>query len=212
MRFDSPSNFGPAHFATTGTTAELDFDDIDAVAQPQPTEGQMKFVTDLRAAWQEAEDEIARLTGREARRPAWVDPASREEASAMIDRGKDARDAIRAELREARRSVRVAGRVEVTEGMWIVGEIIEGMQPEIYKVQIAVHGSGRPYAKRLYADGFAYEQGGMRRIAEAGRKMTLDEAKSYGRLYGVCCKCGATLTDERSIEAGIGPVCAGRGW
>jgi hypothetical protein len=192
------------------TSTELDFDDIDAVAQPQPTEGQMKFVTDLRAAWQEAEDEIARLTGREARRPAWVDPASREEASAMIDRGKDARDAIRVELREARRAHRAASRVEVTEGMWIVGEIVEGMQPEIYKVQIAVHGSGRPYAKRLYADGFAYEQGGMRRIAEAGRKMTLDEAQSYGKLYGVCCKCGRTLTDENSIAAGIGPICAGK--
>jgi hypothetical protein len=203
MRFDSPSNVG---FRNCTTTAELDFDDLNPATQPQPTEGQMKFVTDLRAAWQEAEDEIARLTGREARHPAWVDPASREEASTMIDRGKDARDTIRAELREARRAHRVAGRTEVTEGMWIVGEIIEGMTPEIYKVQIAHHGSGRPYAKRLYADGFDYDRGGIRRIAEAGRKMTLDEAKSYG----VCCRCGAVLTDERSIEAGIGPVCASK--
>jgi hypothetical protein len=40
--------------------------------------------------------------------------------------------------------------------------------------------------------------------------MSLEEAKAFGRLYGVCVRCGATLTDEQSIEAGIGPVCAGR--
>jgi hypothetical protein len=38
--------------------------------------------------------------------------------------------------------------------------------------------------------------------------MTLDQAKAFGALYGACCNCGKTLTDERSIEAGIGPVCA----
>jgi hypothetical protein len=40
--------------------------------------------------------------------------------------------------------------------------------------------------------------------------MTLEDAKEFGRLYGMCCQCGATLTDEKSIEAGIGPVCAGK--
>jgi hypothetical protein len=211
MRFGSPSNFGPAHFAPTGTTAEFDF---DAVAQPQPTEGQMKFVADLRAAWQEAEDEIARLTGREARRPAWQDPASREEASAMIDNGKNARDAIRAELRDARRSVRLSAdgeRYEVAEGMWISGKIgTEGCR--IFKVQRAVNGSGRLYAKELIDGSFVYFTGGITTVAKTSRPMTLDEAKGYGKLYGVCCKCGRTLTDEGSIEAGIGPVCAGKGW
>lgn len=208
MRFDSPSNFGPAHFATTG--ADLDFDDIDAVAQPQPTEGQMKFIGDLREAWQLAELELSVLKNRAPRCPAWVDPASREEASAMIDRGKDAREAIRAELTEARRAHREAARAattEVTEGMWIIGEVGND-EAKIYKVQIAVHGSGRPYAKLLTTDGFEYAAGALREIGQHGRKMTLDEAKAYGKLYGVCCKCGATLTDENSIAAGIGPVCA----
>lgn len=36
----------------------------------------------------------------------------------------------------------------------------------------------------------------------------LQTAMKYGRLSGLCCSCGRDLTDEGSIEAGIGPVCA----
>lgn len=35
-------------------------------------------------------------------------------------------------------------------------------------------------------------------------------AKVYGRAFGHCCFCGLTLTDQPSVEAGYGPVCAGR--
>ena len=38
----------------------------------------------------------------------------------------------------------------------------------------------------------------------------LAAAVKYGRLSGLCCSCGRDLTNEGSIEAGIGPVCAGR--
>lgn len=89
----------------------------------------------------------------------------------------------------------------------------------IYKVQKAVHGSGRLYAKRLiepneygararfeYAPGMVYQ-------LTAEEKMTRDEARAFGALYGTCCVCGRTLTDETSIAHGIGPVCEGRmGW
>jgi hypothetical protein len=86
----------------------------------------------------------------------------------------------------------------------------------IYKVQIAHHGSGRPYAKRLVVHGageatFEYAQGAVRQLSTA-TLMTLEEAKEFGALYGVCCRCAATLTDEGSIAAGIGPVCASKGW
>jgi len=37
----------------------------------------------------------------------------------------------------------------------------------------------------------------------------LEEMKLYGRRTGNCCLCGRTLTNESSIEAGIGPICAG---
>lgn len=44
-------------------------------------------------------------------------------------------------------------------------------------------------------------------------KVTPEDAKRFGDLYGVCMKCSRTLTDPESIANGIGPVCAGKmGW
>jgi hypothetical protein len=79
----------------------------------------------------------------------------------------------------------------------------------VYKVQVAVHGSGRLYAKRLdTATGrFEYVAGALRALS-ADERMSLDQAAALGRLYGRCVVCGRTLTDEDSIEAGIGPICA----
>jgi hypothetical protein len=96
---------------------------------------------------------------------------------------------------------------EVTEGMYRKGG-------EIFKVQRAVHGSGQLYAKKLVGskeDGWSFEYAaGAIRGLTADDKMTLSEAKEFGALYGTCCVCARTLTKEESIEAGIGPVCAGK--
>jgi hypothetical protein len=88
----------------------------------------------------------------------------------------------------------------------------------IYKVQKAVHGSRQNYAKRLvetlvidkktgkpkwkfeYAPGFVYE-------LRPEHALTVEQAKEFGCLYGSCAICGRTLTNEISIEMGIGPVC-----
>lgn len=95
----------------------------------------------------------------------------------------------------------------------------------IYKVQKAVHGSGHLYAKRLVLSGYATDDNGgptvgttahfeyaagMIRKLYAEDRMTLEQAKEFGALYGTCCVCGRTLTNETSIEAGIGPVCGNR--
>jgi hypothetical protein len=96
---------------------------------------------------------------------------------------------------------------EVTEGMY------KTANGDIYKVQRAVHGSGRLYAKKLTQDGdewfFERIVGGMRKIAPADR-MTMEQAREFGKLYGRCVRCAALLTDEESIERGMGPVCAGK--
>jgi len=88
----------------------------------------------------------------------------------------------------------------------------------IYKVQKAVHGSGRNYAKRLvqvlandpktgkpkfrfeYAPGFIFE-------LRSEHKLSLEQAKEFGALYNTCVVCGRTLTNEISVELGIGPIC-----
>lgn len=81
----------------------------------------------------------------------------------------------------------------------------------IYRVQ-ASRGSSRLYAKKLgERGGFTYEAGAIFRISPADR-MSLAEAMAFGVASGVCCVCGAELTDPRSVSRGIGPVCAGKGW
>jgi len=83
----------------------------------------------------------------------------------------------------------------------------------VYKVQNAVHGSGNNYAKVLgHVSGrWSYAPGMVMKLREEHR-MTMEQAREFGRLYGVCARCGRTLTDEESIAAGIGPVCAGKGF
>lgn len=92
---------------------------------------------------------------------------------------------------------------------------------DIYKVQMAVHGSGKLYAKKLVqvdTDStkggvpkfkFEYAPGAMR-LLNSDNKLALADAMEFGRLYGACCVCGRTLTNELSIHLGIGPVCGGR--
>jgi hypothetical protein len=84
----------------------------------------------------------------------------------------------------------------------------------VYRVQHAIHGNGLPYAKKLVelSNGewyFEKVDGMQYKLTEADR-MTLAEAKEWGALYGTCCVCATKLTDEKSIAAGIGPVCGGR--
>lgn len=93
---------------------------------------------------------------------------------------------------------------EDIDGFW---ELPDG---RIVKVQMAVHGSGNPYGKLLDTDTgrFDYVQGILAEVRKTGTRLPLDRAKALGKLYGRCICCGRTLTDEYSIENGIGPICA----
>jgi hypothetical protein len=116
----------------------------------------------------------------------------------------------------------------VTEGYYKVDETI-------YKVQRAVHGSGNLYAKQLVISLLDYEDlnpsqkdacnkqktafhqgkweytpGAIRRI-RGEHRLSMEECIEFGRLYGVCVRCGLTLTKEESIARGMGDVCAGKG-
>lgn len=87
---------------------------------------------------------------------------------------------------------------------------------EVYKVQVAHHGSGALYAKRLELPKDGAERGSwvyearLRLRIDPAWKLTLEAAQEWGRLYGYCCRCGAILTDEASIARGLGPICAGK--
>lgn len=83
--------------------------------------------------------------------------------------------------------------------------------------------SGKMLAKKLvsheeYLDdhghevrhSYEYMGKASRFVSTSTRKLTLEEAKEFGRMTGTCCVCARRLDVPESVEAGIGPVCAGR--
>lgn len=151
-------------------------------AGPAASEAQMGFLRTL-----------AQENGEEVRTS-----YTKAEASAEITRLLKLR-----ESGAVRTPARTSGRV-TEDGMYRKGDVI-------YKVQVAKNGSGRLYAKvlREVSPGeweFAYESGAIAKLTPADR-VTVEQAQEFGRLYGVCCRCAADLTDEKSIADGIGPIC-----
>lgn len=97
---------------------------------------------------------------------------------------------------------------------FVESELSEGMyrldNGDIYRVQRG-RDSGKLYAKKLdWANNtFEFVAGALFRLT-ANDRMTLEDARAWGVETGICCVCGAFLTDARSVANGIGPVCAGR--
>jgi hypothetical protein len=99
---------------------------------------------------------------------------------------------------------------------------------DIFKVYRTVRGANQIVAKKLQILDTPYTtvkrgkevevkaefvymgKAGLRGLTPEMR-MTIEEAKKYGALYGVCVRCSATLTKEESIERAMGPICAGKG-
>lgn len=77
-----------------------------------------------------------------------------------------------------------------------------------FKVVTAVE-SGRRYAKRFDTQTKKFHRApGKIRELTADMVVSPEQAARFGKLYGICCFCSRTLTDERSIGVGYGPVCA----
>ena len=68
--------------------------------------------------------------------------------------------------------------------------------------------SGNLYAMRynplapVKSERFVYERGGVFRLSA--------DAQKAGHEFGICCVCGAELSDPVSVERGIGPICVQR--
>jgi hypothetical protein len=143
--------------------------------------------------------------------PAWA--TGEFEWKDLLD-PKEASKAIDMLFALPKAQVRVAApAAELASGIYKAGD-------SFYKVYWN-QGKTRMLAKRLVLgelgeDGRAiedatWEYAGMAsRFVTADQQLSLEEAKAFGRIYGVCCACGAMLTDEKSIDNGIGPVCGKR--
>lgn len=169
------------------------FDNAPAVAPNAATEKQISFLSRLlvERGLFVSDEELSQLT--------------KKEASARIDA-----------LLQIPRTPKATREPEITDGMYRVS-LDGGPVMTIYKVQRAIHGSGKLYAKKLVIDDsvspancyFDYAPGVVRQLRPE-HKMSLEDAKRFGALYGTCCVCGRTLTNEASIEEGIGPICRGK--
>ncbi len=91
---------------------------------------------------------------------------------------------------------------ELEEGMYRVGE-------DIFKVY-RTRDKNILVTKTLTEDGFEYTGMKPLKFITIAHRMTLDEAKEYGKVTGTCCVCAAKLTNEESIANGIGPVCGSK--
>lgn len=101
-----------------------------------------------------------------------------------------------------RQVISAKSNAQVTEGMYKTSE------GKIFKVYLNTEKS-RLLAKELIDGKFVY-QGMATRFVKASERMSIEEAKAYGKRTGQCCVCSRTLTVKESIEAGIGPICASR--
>ncbi len=100
---------------------------------------------------------------------------------------------------------------DIEDGFYELGD------GRIIKVIHAVHGSGHQYGKVLNIETGKFEMavGIVREVRATGKRIDTDQQRcaELGKLYGICMCCGLELTDETSIEVGIGPICrAKRGW
>lgn len=173
------------------------------------TEGQVRFAKSLFA--QKFGDNGA------AEFAASLDTMTKQDAKRMLDTMQTLPDYVAPAAPAAadERPARKNGPEIEADGMYRNPET-----GDIYKVQVAVHGSGKLYAKVLVKLDeptikrnkemhyeFVMARGAVMTLKPEW-KMTREDAAEFGHLYGCCCRCGAVLTDEASIERGIGPVCA----
>lgn len=148
----------------------------------------------------------------------WGNLMTKRQASAMIDAVKSS----------PKKSAQTPA-VELKDGMYRKDGVI-------LKVYHTVHGANQQVAKKLVvtregtplAKPFTNDAGdyvywevepeaefvylgkvGLRGLLPE-HKLTLEGARKFGHVYGVCGRCSRTLTREESIERGIGPVCWGK--
>lgn len=88
---------------------------------------------------------------------------------------------------------------------------------DYYLLDGAVHVVARSfedhvYAKRLVVERargrWMYARGAIRRLRDLA-PLTRAELAEIGKLYGVCCICGAALSDPESMTRGMAKRCAG---
>lgn len=195
--------------STSGASAH------DAPDGPPPTDGQVKFYTDLlRRKGGCDQEEVDRRVAKRKAEHAWT----RSSVSKAIDKLKAMPD----------REGDGATKEEPPEGFHLLDD-------QIYSVKRAVHGSGMLVGRRLQTENAEAVKAAWKEWDDGGRHgrqpkldwdyvgrkgafwklseatlLTKEQLQAMGHLYGICCRCGACLTKQESIDRGMGPVCASK--
>jgi hypothetical protein len=122
-------------------------------------------------------------------------------------------DALKKLAYKPKESTEPAKPIATEPGIYKVGD-------KIYKVKFNRAGTNM-YASELKLSDYVDEvgkreayfeyAGGLKKLGiTADAKLSYEQAKQFGALYGSCICCGRLLTNELSIALGIGPVCGGR--
>jgi hypothetical protein len=128
-----------------------------------------------------------------------ADPAA---ALAWLDTHMLSKATASAKITEYKAMPTVNRAAQLDEGMYKVGE-------DIFKVY-RTRDKDILVTKQLIEGVFEYTGRAPLKFITVEHRMTLDEAKAYGKVTGTCCVCGRKLTNEASIADGIGPVCSGK--
>ena len=103
----------------------------------------------------------------------------------------------------------VSTKEPVTEGFYKLEDdiikVVESRQGRLYGKKLELFYDEESHTKPTKGV-WEYVPGIMGKLT-AEMKLSQDEAAEFGQLYGVCAICGTVLTNEESIERGIGPVC-----
>lgn len=179
-------------------------DTLDAPAPALATERQLSFLRDLML--EKAQIKGMDMGAAEKSVDAWLPSLSKTYASTQIGEIKQWLADHRAAVDAVRSIPGGPTAPELEDGFYVLPD------QRIVKIVHAVHGSGRQYGKTLNTETGNFEllRGAVALVRKGGTALTLDRAKELGHLYGMCIRCGATLTDETSIANGIGPICAQR--
>ena len=173
------------------------------------TEGQVRFAKSL----------FAQKFGNNgaAEFAASLETMTKQDAKRMLDTMQTLPDYVAPAAAADERPARKNGPEIEADGMYRNPET-----GDIYKVQVAVHGSGKLYAKVLVKLDepklvrgkeanyeFVMARGAVMTLKPEWR-LTREDAKEFGDLYGCCVRCGLVLTDDDSIARGMGETCASK--
>jgi len=178
---------------TTITRAQIEdvvrfMDTLEMDAEKRET-----CLADLRTQWKEAAAKAANTT--------------KSEASVLIPK--------LLAWSAAQKAKKAAERKAAAPAVEPVGDGFYFMDGKVYKVQTSPS-TGYSYAKVLVAPEVKGDRGSFKFAAGSIRKLTAEmvlteaQAKEFGHLYSICCRCGATLTAEDSIERNMGRICYGK--